>query len=183
MINLVITHFRARDESIITWLPLVRRIAVGEFRRLGSLTKLLVIDVDDLFQSGVMGLIVAIDHFDPSLSSPQTYFTRRIRGAMYDFLRSFPYIRNGEVVTRVEEAELESIPTRCRELARAEVRIDFEKLAGCLSSQQKTVIWGMVRETPQNLIASGLGVTEGRVSQIKSESMTAMRSAAAGYDN
>lgn len=158
----------------------MRRIAVSEFRRLGSLTKLLVIDVDDLFQSGALGLIVAIDRFDPSLSAPQTYFTRRIRGAMYDFLRSFPYIRKGEVVTRADESELEFTPTRCTELARAEARIDFERLVGRLSSQQRTVVWGMVRETPQNLIAYDLGVTEGRVSQIKSESMATLRSAAIG---
>ena len=65
-------HPGAREDAIMTWVPLVRRIAAGEYRRLGSLTKLLVIDVDDLFQSGVVGLILAVDHFDRALSAPQT---------------------------------------------------------------------------------------------------------------
>jgi hypothetical protein len=35
-------HPGAREDAIMTWVPLVRRIASGEFRRLGSLTKLLI---------------------------------------------------------------------------------------------------------------------------------------------
>jgi hypothetical protein len=70
------------------------------------LAKLLVVDVDDLFQSGVMGLILAVDHFDCRFSAAQTSFTRRIRRAIYDFLRSFPYIQwNGNSVERADESE------------------------------------------------------------------------------
>jgi RNA polymerase sigma factor (sigma-70 family) len=171
-------HPDTREDAIMTWVPLVRRIAAGEYRRLGSLTKLLVIDVDDLFQSGVMGLILAVDHFDRELSAPQTYFTRRIRGAIYDFLRSFPYIQwNGNRVERADESELESRPSPCAEFARAEVHIDFERLVRRLSPQQRDVICGMAQEIPQNLIARRLGVTAGRVSQIKTESLAALRSA------
>ena len=172
-------HPGARKDAIMTWVPLVRRIAAGEFRRLGGLTKLLVIDVDDLFQSGVIGLILAVDHFDRTLSAPQTYFTRRIRGAIYDFLRRFPYIQwNGNRVERADESELESRPSPCAEFARIEVRIDFERLVRLLPPQQRDVIWGMAEETPQNLIAHRLGVTAGRISQIKNESLTALRAAA-----
>jgi RNA polymerase sigma factor (sigma-70 family) len=171
-------HPGAREDAIMTWVPLVRRIATGEFRRLGSLTRLLVIDVDDLFQSGVMGLILAVDHFDRGLSAPQTYFTRRIRGAIYDFLRSFPYIQwNGNRVERADESELESRPSPCAEFTRAEVHIDFERLVRRLSPQQRDVIRGMAQEIPQNLIARRLGVTAGRISQIKNESLAALRSA------
>jgi RNA polymerase sigma factor (sigma-70 family) len=171
-------HTDARNEAIIRWVPLVRRIAVGEFRRLGSLTKLLVIDVDDLFQSGVAGLIVAVDHFNPRLSAPQTYFTRRIRGAIYDFLRSFPYVQsNGRRVQRADESELESRPSPCPELDRADACIDFERLVEGLSPQQRDVIWGTTWGVPQSSMARRLGVTTGRVSQIKSESLTVLRSA------
>ena len=176
-------HPGAREDAIMTWVPLVRRIAAGEFRRLGGLTKLLVIDVDDLFQSGVIGLILAVDHFDRTLSAPQTYFTRRIRGAIYDFLRSFPYIQwNGTRVERADESELESRPSPCAEFAQVEVRIDFERLVGHLFPQQRDVIWGVAQEIPQNLIARRLGVTAGRISQIKNESLTALRAAAGCSD-
>jgi RNA polymerase sigma factor (sigma-70 family) len=174
----------ARHDVIMTWVPLVRRIAANEFRRLGSLTQLLVIEVDDLFQSGVMGLIMAVDRFNPALSAPQTYFTRRVRGAIYDFLRSFPYIQsNGNRVERADESELESRPSPCAEFNQAGGRIDFERLVHRLSPQQREVLWGTAQEVPQKLIAHRLGVTAGRVSQIKTESLEALRSVAgrSGY--
>ena len=173
------SHSGSREEAIMRWVPLARRIAAGEYRRLGNLTKLLVIDVNDLFQSGVIGLILAVDHFDEGRSAPQTYFTRRIRGAIYDFLRSFPYIQwNGERVERADESELESRPSRCPEFARVEVRTDFERLLQGLTTQQRDVVRGVAQEIPQSSIARHLGLTPGRVSQIKAEALIALRSAA-----
>ena len=173
------SHPGSREEAIMTWVPLARRIAAGEYRRLGNLTKLLVIDVNDLFQSGVIGLILAVDHFEEGLSAPQTYFTRRIRGAIYDFLRSFPYIQwNGKRVQRADESELESRPSPCPDFARVEVRADFERLLQGLTPQQQDVLRGVAQEVPQSSMARHLGLTPGRVSQIKSEALIALRSAA-----
>lgn len=163
----------------MAWVPLARRIAAGEYRRLGGLTKLLVIDVDDLFQSGMIGLILAVDHFNEGLSTPQTYFTRRIRGAIYDFLRSFPYIQwNGKRLQRADESELETRPSPWAEFARVEVRIDFERLVHGLTRQQRDVVRDLAQEIPQRSIARHLGVTPGRVSQIRTEALIALRFAA-----
>ncbi len=165
-----------REESILKWLPLARVIAASEFRRLGTLTRLLQVDFDDLFQTAVVGLIMAVDRFDPELSAPKTYFSKRIRGALLDFERSFPFFKKGEAVERVDEAELAFRPTSCVELERTEARVDFERLASLLPTMQRTVVWGIVNEIPQYLVADHLGVNESRVSQIKSESLAAMRS-------
>lgn len=168
---------RRRDEdSVVHWLPLVRSIAVSEFRRLGGLTKLLLIDLDDLIQTGTVGLLAAIDHFDPALSSSKTYFTRRIRWAILDFLRSFPYFKDGQPVTKESVNVLERQPADNDELGRVESRVDVEKLTGLLSEKQREVIWGMMHDVAQNSIASRLEITEGRVSQLKRESLIAMRS-------
>jgi RNA polymerase sigma factor (sigma-70 family) len=164
-----------REETILEWLPLARMIAASEFRRLGTLTRLLQIDFDDLFQTAVLGLIAALDRFDPDLSAPKTYFSRRIHGALLDFERSFPFFKNGTAIERVDESELAVFPTRCIELQRTEARIDLEWLARRLPKNQQTVLGGMVLEIPQHLIARRLGVNESRVSQIKSESLAAMR--------
>ncbi|MGH9453679.1 MAG: sigma-70 family RNA polymerase sigma factor [Terriglobia bacterium] len=168
----------SREESLMMWLPLVRTIAAGECRRLGSLTRLLQIDFDDLFQTGVIGLILAMDHYNPELSAPKTYFSRRIRGAMLDLVRSFPFFRNGAAVERVDLAELAFLPARGVEFERMEARVDFERLVNLLPARQRTVILGIVREVPQHLVADRLGVNESRVSQIKYESLAAMRSIA-----
>ncbi len=166
---------KQRDESIVEWLPLVRLIARSELRRLGGLPALLVIDLDDLVQSGVLGLIAAIDHFDPALSESKTYFARRIRWAMLDFLRSFPYFKNGEVLQREDEDLLTSQPVTCAELKKVECRVDLEKLIGQLPDQQRQVTLAMMYGVAQHSIASMLKVTAGRVSQIKSESFEALR--------
>ena len=168
----------SREESLMAWLPLVKAIAASECRRLGSLTRLLQIDFDDLFQTGVIGLILAVDHYNPELSAPKTYFSRRIKGAMLDLVRSFPFFRNGEAVERVDVAELAFLPTRCVELERTEAHVDVERLANLLPTRQRTVVLGMVHEVPQRLVADRLGVNESRISQIKYESLAAMRSIA-----
>ena len=166
---------QARDETIIEWLPLVRLIARSELRRLGGLPGLLGIDLDDLVQSGVLGLIAAIDHFDPALSASKTYFARRIRWAMLDFLRSFPYFKNGEAFKREDEDLLSFQPVTCEEIKRVEVRVDLEELIGALSDQQRQVILALMYGAAQHSIASMLKITAGRVSQIKSESFEALR--------
>ncbi len=167
-----------RDDRILKWLPLVRLIAAKEFRRLGGLTRLLVIDLDDLVQSGVLGLMAAIDQFDPELSASSTYFSRRIRWAILDFLRSFPYFKHGEPLQseRAAETELDLRMSNCDELRRLENRLDVEKLTGSLSERQQEVISALMADSAQHSIASRLDITNGRVSQIKNESLAAMRS-------
>jgi RNA polymerase sigma factor (sigma-70 family) len=157
------------------WLPLVRLIARSELRRLGGLPALLAIDLDDLVQSGVLGLIAAIDHFDPALSASKTYFTRRIRWAMLDFLRSFPYFKDGAPLKREDEELLSSQPVTCEEIRKVEARLDFEKLIRPLPDQQRQVILALVYGMAQHSIASMLKVTAGRISQVKSESFASLR--------
>ena len=166
----------ARKTRITDWLPLVKVIAASELRRLGSLARLLQIDFDDLFQTGVVGLILAVDQFNPELASARTYFTRRIRGNMLDFLRSFPYFKEGRIVERVSEGELDLRPTHCAELERAEIHLELETLMNFLSVKQRSVMLGVLRETPQHLLARSLCVNESRVSQIKNESLAALQS-------
>ena len=165
----------ARETMILKWLPLVRVIAAGQFQRLGSLRRLLVIDWDDLVQTGIIGLIAAVDHFKPELAEPRVYFTRRIQGAIWDYLRSFPYFRKGEPVLRADESDLALQACACAEIERVEVHVDFERLASSLPARHQAVIREIVRGTPQNQIARLFGVNESRVSQIKSECLAALR--------
>lgn len=63
--------------------PLVRRVASRLRSRLPS-----HVDMDDLFQSGMIGLDHALDRYEPSGgASFETYAARRIEGAMLDRLR------------------------------------------------------------------------------------------------
>lgn len=72
-----------RDALILDHLPLVRIIAGRLARRLPS-----SVDVDELISVGTVGLIDAIDRFDPTRGVPFKGFADiRIRGAMVDYLR------------------------------------------------------------------------------------------------
>jgi RNA polymerase sigma factor for flagellar operon FliA len=76
-----------REALVLQHLPQVRLIAKRIHDRLPS-----HIVVDDLISAGVVGLIGAIDNFDPLLNVQlNTYAERRIRGAIMDSLREMDW--------------------------------------------------------------------------------------------
>lgn len=72
-----------QDQRVVQHLALVKRIAYHMIARLPS-----VIQVDDLIQAGMLGLIEASKHYDPSQgASFETYAGIRIRGSILDEVR------------------------------------------------------------------------------------------------
>jgi RNA polymerase sigma factor for flagellar operon FliA len=72
-----------RESLVLEHLPQVRLIAKRIHDRLPD-----HISLDDLVSNGVLGLLAAIDNFDPSFNVQlKTYAERRIRGAILDSLR------------------------------------------------------------------------------------------------
>lgn len=104
---------QARERQICEHLPLVRR-CTGDLRVPASLR-------EDLLQVGVIGLIYAIDHFDPSRGVGFTAYARpHIRGAMFRYLRDcVPHIR---------------VPRRYQEICRA-VHASRERLRQSLGHE------------------------------------------------
>ncbi len=90
--------------------PLVKRIAYYLLARLPA-----SVQVDDLIQSGIVGLLDAARHYDPSQgASFETYAGIRIRGAMLDEVRRLDWTpksvyrnarRINEVVREIENRE------------------------------------------------------------------------------
>lgn len=77
-----------RDKLITTYAPLVRFV-VG---RLG-IPPSCMLDADDLLSCGTIGLINAIDRFDPARGSRfESFATARIRGSVIDHLRSLNWL-------------------------------------------------------------------------------------------
>jgi RNA polymerase sigma factor for flagellar operon FliA len=78
----------ARDHLIVSYSPLVKFIA----GRVGAGLPANV-DPGDLVSCGVLGLIDAIERFDPGQGVKfETYATPRIRGAIYDGLRQLDWV-------------------------------------------------------------------------------------------
>lgn len=77
-----------QHDTISTYLPLVRQIAVHLHRRLPP-----HVEVDDLVQDGVVGLLTAAARFEEGRSVPFEGFVKhRIRGAILDALRGADFV-------------------------------------------------------------------------------------------
>lgn len=72
-----------KDDLVQRFAPLVKRIAHHLMARLPS-----SVQVDDLIQNGMIGLLDAIDRFEAGMGAQfETYAAQRVRGAMLDGLR------------------------------------------------------------------------------------------------
>lgn len=121
---------RLRDRLVLHYAPLVKYVA----GRVGTGLPTHV-DVSDLVQSGVFGLVDAIEKFDPERGLRfETYAMQRIRGAILDDLRSQDWVPRA-VRSRAREVEraLERLGARLQrsptdyELA-AEVGVTVDEL-------------------------------------------------------
>ena len=77
---------RQREELVEAFLPLVRTIAERIHRRLPP-----GMDLESLVQAGVMGLLEALDRYDPDRGAFHTYARYRIQGEMMEYLRSLDW--------------------------------------------------------------------------------------------
>src|ERR1700740_1007300 len=76
-----------RERMILEHLPQVRLIARRIHERLPD-----SVNLDDLISTGAVGLISAIDRFDPTLNGQlKTYAEYKIRGAILDSLRGLDW--------------------------------------------------------------------------------------------
>jgi RNA polymerase sigma factor for flagellar operon FliA len=94
-----------RDQIIMDYAPLIKYIAQKIAARLPS-----NIDIDDLFSAGVIGLMDAIDKYDPSRDNKfKTYAEFRVRGAILDELRNQDWVPRSvrEVNKREDRARTE----------------------------------------------------------------------------
>ena len=99
----------AKDALVRSHLPMVKRIAYHMMTRLPA-----CVEVDDLIQAGLMGLLDALDRFNDEQGAHfETYATQRIRGAMLDELREADWAtRNVRRVGRQIEATINILQQR-----------------------------------------------------------------------
>jgi RNA polymerase sigma factor for flagellar operon FliA len=78
-----------RNEIVEKFLPLVKKIASDVYQKIPEKS----VDFEDLCSYGSIGLIEAVERYDPSINVKfQTYAMSRIRGSMLDHLRSLDWI-------------------------------------------------------------------------------------------
>src|SRR5919205_563882 len=100
---------RLREELILQYAPLVKYVLGRTAVSLpGTLTS------DDILSYGTIGLIQAVDRFDPTQGVKfETYAIRRIRGAILDAIRSLhPISRDANRRAREVEHAYDSLTQR-----------------------------------------------------------------------
>jgi RNA polymerase sigma factor for flagellar operon FliA len=134
-----------REELIVKHAPLVKRIAAKMASRLPS-----SVIFDELISAGCLGLIDAIDKFDPERDvSLETYAEFRIRGAILDELRSLDwYSRSMRKKIRDIEKAVAAVEAREGRLAEdwevaEELGMDLEKYFKQLSNIHGTALLSM----------------------------------------
>jgi RNA polymerase sigma factor for flagellar operon FliA len=96
-----------RDQLVVRYTPLVRAVAHRVAAGLPS-----YVEIADLAQSGIFGLIESVERFDPELCPRfESYAGQRIRGAILDELRAQDWVPR-------------TVRGRVRELERAQERLE-----------------------------------------------------------
>jgi RNA polymerase sigma factor for flagellar operon FliA len=100
-------------EAILKYLPLVKSIAYRIYKHLPD-----AVDLNDLIGYGILAVVEALPKLDES-RNPEGYLRLRIKGAIYDYLRSLDFgskslrKREKEIKAKLEELtnQLEREPT------------------------------------------------------------------------
>ena len=81
-------EIQSRDKLIMQYYPMVRRVSFRMVRRLPR-----HVDVEDLVNIGMLGLIDAVDRFEPGRAQSFSAYARiRVQGAIVDEMRKNDWV-------------------------------------------------------------------------------------------
>src|ERR1051325_2362460 len=132
----------ARDELVVKYAPLVKYV-IGRM----AISLPAAMDSDDVLSAGTVGLLHAIDRFDPDQGVRfETYALQRIRGAILDTIRSLSPLSRGagrrarllDETTAALAQRFGRAPTQ-EELAR-ELGIDLSELGRMLLESAHVIV-------------------------------------------
>jgi RNA polymerase sigma factor for flagellar operon FliA len=132
----------ARDELVVKYAPLVKYV-IGRM----AISLPAAMDSDDVLSAGTVGLLHAIDRFDPDQGVRfETYALQRIRGAIIDTIRSLSPLSRGagrrarllDETTAALAQTLGRAPTQ-EELAR-ELGVDMQELGRMLLESAHVIV-------------------------------------------
>ena len=133
---------RDRDQLILEYYPMVRQVAYRMARRFPQ-----CVDVDDLVNIGIIGLIDAVDRYQPDRAPSFSAYARiRVQGAIVDEMRKNDWVPRSvrdrsALIQRTKQAlelKLGRKPTSA-EVA-ADLGIDRERLLGMIENANIRVL-------------------------------------------
>ncbi|MDR3164123.1 MAG: FliA/WhiG family RNA polymerase sigma factor [Synergistaceae bacterium] len=118
---------RLKDEIIKRFLPLVRYVASRM-----SVKFQVGIDFEDILSFGILGLLDAVDRFEPERGYVfQTFAVPRIRGAILDELRRYDWI------SRSGREKLQKFDRTLEEIAKTKGRTDDKSLMAAMGMDEQ----------------------------------------------
>src|ERR671927_1103612 len=132
----------ARDELVVRYAPLVKYV-IGRM----AISLPAAMDSDDVLSAGTVGLLHAIDRFDPDQGVRfETYALQRIRGAIIDTIRSLSPLSRGagrrarmlDETTAALAQRLGRAPTQ-EEIA-TELGVDMQELGRMLLESAHVIV-------------------------------------------
>lgn len=132
---------KLRDQLIMDYAPLIRFVAQRIASRLPS-----NIEIDDLISAGVIGLMDAIEKYDPSRDNKfKTYAEFRIRGAILDELRSQDWVPR-------------SVRDKAKRIERMSTELE-QKLGRSVSDSEVSTALGIPLEEYYDMVSKVKSVT------------------------
>ncbi len=135
----VTRNLKLREKLLLKYLPLVRYITGKMMFSLPS-----CVDYNDLFSAGIMGLIGALERYDPDQGVKfETFVLPRIKGAILDELRALDWAPRSlrSKARQVERVSEELEKELGREASNAEIarklKMDVAEYEGVLSELSK----------------------------------------------
>lgn len=123
-----------REELILTYAPLVKKVVGRMGLQPGG-----AIEWEDLLNYGIIGLIDAVERFEPDRGVAfQTFATLRIRGSVLDALRQFDPL--GRLARRRVRAAKEAIQRLTNQLGRAPEDEEVAEAIGLTIEQYQQVL-------------------------------------------
>ena len=155
-----------KDQLVQQFAPLVKRIAHHLMSRLPS-----SVQVEDLVQNGMIGLLDAIDRFEAGMGAQfETYAAQRVRGAMLDGLRENDWLPRSlrrdfrQIEKAIAQLEQENgRPPSENELARAlDVSLaEYQKMLQDARGHQLISLEDLVEEGDEDFLERHLCDTSG----------------------
>ena len=166
-----VTNTSNRDEVILSYQPYVKYVVYLMSSHFPS-----HVDKEDILSAGMIGLLDALDRYDPSKGFKfSTFAFPRIRGAVLDFARkevSCSYVSNEPDVGGPELDE---------QMIDDELRKELCNEFQYLPSKEWAILWHHYVENVEfKDVAIRMGVTQSRVSQIHKRAVKRLQSALKG---
>ena len=166
-----------RDELILEWWPTARKMAERKWHNLGGVVRILGIDLDDLAQSGVVGLIEAVDK---QLAGARVNLGLAIGWAIDKFLQTFEYFHkkgrgHGVAVQKVRLSTNMPLRAKCKEFVEVERRLDAWRMLGLLPKQERGVVRLLLGGLSQAEIGRRLGRTRAAVGLVVGAAIRRLR--------